>query len=326
VAEQDERAAPFLSVVVPTFNSCARLEGFLRQLHSQLPVGAELVVVDDASSDGTEAVLAEAWHGARVVRLERNRGFAGAINAGIRAARGRLLFLLNDDVYLAPGALAILLRAAEAGDADILGPLLLFADDPGRIYAAGDRILPGGRPESVGFRAERAGAVITREVFGITAGAALIHRRVFDKIGLFDERFVAYFEDADLCFRARLAGFRACLVVEAEATHIGGASLGRRRWWRSVQCYRNHALIVLKNFPGRLLVRHLPAILLERRVQAGQCFSAARTEFGALRAWGMLWRARISLLAMLPGVLRARARIQRGRRCDVAEIAGWLRR
>jgi len=162
-------------------------------------------------------------------------------------------------------------------------------------------------------------------VFGVSAGAGLFRRDLFAKIGLLDERFHAYFEDSDLCFRARLAGFRARLVPEAVACHIGSASIEGRTWWRARQCFRNHALLVAKNMPGRLLLRHGAAILKERGHQAGRLFSAARCEFGAIRACGIVVATCLSAWMAMPAMLAARRRIQRTRVLPDAAVDALLR-
>ncbi len=321
---QDMTAAPLLSIVIPTWNGRALLEECLASLRAQTFVGFEIVVVDDASTDNTAAWLTEAHPDVRIVRLPKNHGFCGAANAGLRAASGVWIFLLNNDMTLAPDALTALMAAADSGEADILGPLVLWRDAPDTIYAAGDRLLINGRPESIGYRAPVAGFPLSNTVFGITAGAALYRREVFARIGLFDEYFGSYFEDADLSFRARLAGFRAALVPEARAWHVGSASLAGRNWLRSRQCYRNHALLVAKNFPTRLLLRYFPSIARERLHQARMLVSAARTEFGlahALRVLAITW---CSLVAALPHAFLARWRIQRARVLRDSDLVALL--
>lgn len=318
--------APRVSVVIPTWNRCELVIECLESLSRQTYRDFETIVVDDGSTDGTAERLRREWPEAVVIVRERNGGFAKAVNAGIRCARGEFLFLLNNDMTLEPDCLEKLLRTTESANSDMTAPLVVWRDDPSVIYSIGDQLLSNGRPESIGFRALRAGFSYSGEVFGVSAGAGLFRRAVFDAAGLFDERFVAYFEDADLCFRARLAGFRAVACPEAVAYHIGSASLRGKTWWRSRQCFRNHALLVVKDMPAALLLRFAPHILAERFNQARHCFSAARVEFGALRAALVVAGAVASIVRHVPVMLVERFRIQRARRISLTELKRRLGR
>lgn len=318
------RRAPKVSVVIPTWNRCDLLLECLASLDRQSFRDFEVVVVDDGSTDGTSETLHRDRPAVVVVTRERNGGFAEAINAGIALATGEFFFLLNNDMTLEPDCLEKLLCATEQSHSDMTAPMVLWRDNPGVIYSIGDGLLRSFRPESIGFRAPRAEFEPPIEVFGVSAGAALFRRAVFDTVGLFDERFVAYFEDSDLCFRARLAGFHATACPEAVAYHIGSASLAGKTWWRSRQCFRNHALLVLKNVPAPLLLRLAPLVIAERLHQARQCFSAARAEFGALRAGLVLIEAMISIWRQVPAMLIERRRTQRGRRISSRQLMNLL--
>ena len=312
---------PKVSVIIPTWNRRDLVVGCLRALAKQTFTAFEAIVADDGSTDDTVAVLHRDFPKVHVELLEHNRGFAAAVNAGIRKATGEWVFLLNNDVTLAPDCLDALVAAA---DAAMAAPLLLWRDDPGVIYSAGDRIRASGRPESIGFRAPLEEFHFPDRIFGVSAAAGLYRRSLFDDTGLLDERFIAYFEDSDLCFRARLAGFDAVFVPEAVATHIGSASIASKTWWRSAQCYRNHALLVLKNMPLSLLFHYGPAIAAERLHQARRLFSSARTEFGAVQAGWLLLRTWASLMWAVPHALRERHRIQNTRRMTPATLNALL--
>ncbi len=302
-----------LSVVIPTFNHSSLLRDCLAWLVPQLPKDSEVIVVDDASTEDIAAALAEDFAMVRVVRLNRNRGFAVAANTGIRATTGEWVLLLNNDVTLAPDCIARMMVAVKENEADMAAPLLLWRDDPTTIYSAGDQICLDGRPEAIGFRTPREGFDFTASPFGVTAACGLYHRRVFETVGLLEESFVAYFEDADLSFRARLAGFRAIVVPEAVAWHVGSASIQQNTWWRSAQCYRNHALLVVRCFPWSLLLRNLDAITHERAHQRGMMFSSARAHGGALMATLVTLRYMAWLAVSLPQAILQRRRIQRCR-------------
>lgn len=309
-----------LSVVIPTFNHQALLAECLGSLLPQCPPATEVIVVDDGSTEDIAGAVARDYPGVRVLRLERNRGFAVAVNRGIRSASGARILLLNNDVTLAPGCLDALLSA----DAAMAAPLLLWRDDPATIYSAGDRIRRDGRPEAIGFRAQREGFAFEERPLGVTAACGLFDRQLFEVVGLLEESFVAYFEDADLCLRARLAGFDAAVVPEAVAYHVGSASIQRNTWWRSAQCCRNHALLVLRCFPAAILWGNAAAILRERRRQRAMMFRAARAHHGAARALLLSAYYLVWLACSVPGALAQRRGIQRRRVLDDAAVARLL--
>ena len=312
------------TIVIPTYNRRDLLGACLDSLKAQSYQGFEVVIVDDGSSEDIQGFVAEAYPEADVVRLPRNGGFAGAANAGLKHAKTPYVMLLNNDMTLEPDAIERLHTAIKSGTADMVAPLVLWRDHPGVVYSCGDFIRTSGRPEAIGFRAPREQFASTVEPFGVSAGAAMYKRTMFGEIGYLDERFVAYFEDSDLCFRARLAGFTAAVVPDAVAYHVGSASLEGRLWWRSRQCFRNHTLLIMKNMPLGLLVRYAPEIGRERMDQLQSVVNAARAELGGWRAIQLVALTALDLLVQLPYAWRQRLRIQRSRKITNDQLHALL--
>ena len=281
-----------LTVIIPTFTRVDLLVECLESLANQTYGDFQVLVVDDGSPVGEAVRQACESHGAELVRLARNGGFAGAANAGLAQARTPLVMLLNDDMTLAHDALECLVAGLRAHDADVAAPLVLWRDQPDVICSAGDGQRVDGRPIALGFRCARSDFAAQTEVFGASAGAALYRREVFGAIGVFDCGYRSYYEDSDLNFRLQRAGFKSVCIDIAVAYHVGSASLDGQNWRRARQCYRNHLRLVLKNMPMGLLFRYWILIVRERRAQARAYRSAARTEFGFAAAWRMyLWDA-----------------------------------
>ncbi len=313
-----------IDIIIPTWNGRDVLMKCMASLSEQTYRNFHVTIVDDGSTDDTANAISDQWSDANVVRLDRNRGFCAAVNAGISATSGELIFLLNNDMTLTPDCLALLIQRLEGEHADMVAPIVLFQDEPDVVYSAGDCQRMNGRSECWGHKAIRDQFVPPDSVFGVSAGAALYRRAVFDRVGMLDERYGAYFEDADLSFRARLAGFSAALATDAVAYHAGSASIRDRMWWRAQQCCRNHALLVIKNMPTGLMLRHAPQIALERVNQMRRFVSGARTEFGLARAWLMLLRTELEVGCLLPQLIRERRVIQRSRQVSNAEIEALL--
>jgi len=308
-----ESPTPVLSVIIPTWNGWALLESCLDSLRRQTFQDMEIIVVDDGSTDGTPERLADRFPEVRCILSPANRGFAPTVNLGLAEARAPWVFLLNNDVTLEARCVEKLMECAREETYSMIAPLVLCAESPELIYSAGDALGVSGRPTSRGFRCARACWTSKGEPFGVSGGYGLFRKALLDAIGPLDEAFVAYFEDADLCFRARWAGHRATVVMGAEAWHVGGASIGGRTWWRTRQCFQNHALLVVKNFSLSLLWGNRRALLRERRHQWGRIFGAARNEWGSARAVAFCLGAWWGLLVRLPGALRHRRAILRGR-------------
>lgn len=313
-----------IDIIIPTWNGRDVLMDCLESLEAQTCRDFVVTIVDDGSTDDTAKQVADQYPNAQVIQLECNQGFCAAVNAGVAATSSELVFLLNNDMTLTPECLARLVERLESEGADMAAPIVLFQDDPDVVYSAGDCQRTNGRSECWGHKALREDFVPPETVFGVSAGAALYRRAIFERVGVLDEKYGAYFEDADLSFRSRLAGFSATLAVDATAYHAGSASIRDRMWWRAQQCCRNHALLVIKNMPLKLLIWNAPFIALERINQMRRYVSAARTEFGLMRAWLMLLRLDLGLIRLLPQLLRDRWAIQRTRVVSSADIAALL--
>ncbi|HEY1976336.1 MAG TPA: glycosyltransferase family 2 protein [Candidatus Baltobacteraceae bacterium] len=218
---------PQLSVVVPVYNNwwmTARLLAELDRLRDAVPF--ETVVVDNASTDETQTEIARyAW--VRYVRNATNLNFAGACNAGARAAQAPLTLFLNNDAYPLGDALSPLVRAFDREEVAIAGGALFFED--GVTQCAGFVVLPNAHwhysyrnlpPDLPGVTQSRAAA-------GVSGAAMAVRTQWFLDAGGFDESFVNGFEDVDLCLRAREAGNAIHYVAESRFAHYEGASEGR---------------------------------------------------------------------------------------------------
>lgn len=313
-----------VSVVIPSWNGADLLRTCLNSLREQSVRPDEIIVVDDGSTDHTEEVIS-AFSEVTGIRHEEQGGFCKAVNTGLNAARHPWVFLINNDITFERDCLKLLLAETDQRpDAGMFTPLILWQDEPDRIYAAGDRQKRNGRPESIGFRELRSDAVLQADVFGVTAAVALYRREIFERVGLLDEGYNIYFSDSDLSFRARLAGFGARMVQEACAYHVGSASLRGRTLKRTVQCYQNHLRLVLKCMPAKLILQYAPAIMRERAHQAFRVFSEARCEGGAVYAAKISFGAWMELMVALPEILRQRRWVQRKGTMSATELARLL--
>ncbi len=189
--------------------------------------GVEVLVVDNASGDGAVEMVRRRFPGVRVLPLSENRGYAGGANAGAELAHGEVLLFLNPDVELDPGwPLALRTAFRRRPEAGIVGGRLRFPD--GRLQHAGGRLRwPLALPEHRGYRATE-GFDEPAVVEYVTGACLAIRRSLFDELGGFDEAFFpAYFEEVDLCLRARAEGWTVLYWPELSGIHRESAVLGR---------------------------------------------------------------------------------------------------
>jgi GT2 family glycosyltransferase len=280
-----------VAVVIPNYDGARWLPGVLASVAAQTLAPAEVLVVDDGSTDASVAI-AEGFAGVRVLRLAENCGFARAANAGLAAVDAEAVALVNTDVVLEADWLERAAAALRAGDGAV-ATKMLDLDDPGVLYSAGDVLRRDGVCEQRGRFERDVGAYDQPgEVFSACAGAGLYRRAAVLGAGGFDERLGMYLEDVELGLRLRLAGWGCAWEPRAVARHAGAGSSGGP----GALIERNTLLLVARHFR----LRWLPLVAYR---QLGWAWRAARD--GRLREHlAGVWMA----LPLLPAFLRERRR------------------
>jgi GT2 family glycosyltransferase len=297
------------AIVVLNFNGLHHLHGLFAGLAQQTRRDFVLVLVDNASRDGSQAAipqLATAFHVPTIlIENTENRGFAAACNQGIAATDAPWLVMLNNDTIPEPGWLDALLRAADGQtDVGMVASKMLFAHAPDRINSAGIAVdWTGIAWDAQGGMPDDPQESTVREIFGPCAGAGLYARAMLDEIGGFDEAFFAYLEDVDLAWRGRLAGWRCLYQPQARVLHAHSATSGEGSPFKSYLLGRNKVWLLAKNYPQPWFALWLPVII---------AYDLMATIYGwATRGDAALLRGRGAGLRRLPAVLRARREIQR---------------
>lgn len=219
---------PLVSVIIPIHGKLAHTLACLRSLvRHRAQASFEVIVIDDASPDGSAATLAQVG-GLRLLRNATNLGFIGSCNAGAAAARGEFLLFLNNDTQATPGWLDALLRCfAERADCGIAGSRLVYPD--GRLQEAGGLVFADGSCWTTGRfeRRDEPEFCYRRETDYVSGASLLIRRDVFRRVGGFDTRYEpAYYEDADLAFTVRQLGLRVYYEPASTVIHCEGISSG----------------------------------------------------------------------------------------------------
>jgi GT2 family glycosyltransferase len=218
------------SIIIPVFNKAAFTFNCLRSLLEEVDLSTtEIIVVNNGSTDETQNVLSQLRELISVINNKENRGFVDACNQGAARAQGKYLVFLNNDTKVLPGWLKYLLETIESNTAvGAVGSMFLYPD--GSIQEAGSIVWRGGEPHHYGWSASPADRRFNfaREVDYCSGASLLIRKNIFDQVGGFDRRFApAYFEDIDLCFAVRAAGYRVIYQPLSRLIHYEGVTAGR---------------------------------------------------------------------------------------------------
>lgn len=251
--------SPLVSVVVPVYNqvrfTAACLNSILREL-STIP--CEVIVIDDGSSDGTAEYLSSC-SGITVVTHAKNQGFSRSVNDGAAVARGRYLHFLNNDTLVTPGWMIALLRAFDSRDnVGAVGSQLRAPD--GTISEAGALVWRDGNAANFarGRSAVDPSVCFPREVDYCSGASLMVRADLFAELGGFSDEFTpAYYEDVDLCFRLRAAGYRVMYTPESVVVHFEGGTSGQD----TSSGAKRYQLINRKKFAQKWehqLVKHFP--------------------------------------------------------------------
>ncbi len=289
------------SVVIANWNGAHFLPTCLNALAHQTYAPIEVIVADNASTDGSQQLLSERYPWVKLIQLTENRGFTGASNAGMEAATGAYIALLNNDTEVDPGWADAVVYAFSIDDrvGSVASKMLLF-DKRDHFHTAGDLFTRDGRAVNRGVWQKDEGQYDhIEDVFSACGGSAVYKREMLNEIGLLDDDFFFSLEDVDMGWRAQLAGWRCLYTPHAVVYHHLSATGGGMT--ASYYDGRNSIFVLAKNLPASLWRKYGARIIVAQ----------AKQVFAALRAWrGEAARARLrgtlAGLRGLPMMLRKR--------------------
>jgi GT2 family glycosyltransferase len=320
--------SPLVSAIVVNWNGGAMLQDALASLFAQSWPALEVVLVDNASTDGS-ADAATARFGSRlmVVRNARNEGFARGNNVGMAAAKGDWLFLLNSDALCDPNTIEELMRfVADKPEVGQLASRVLQADRPHYFDSAGLLLYPDGVCRPRGWEEKDLGQYDrAEEVIAPHGCACALRKTMLDQVGGFDEDFFCYLEDMDLGVRGQLAGWKCWYVPSTRVLHRKSATAGNYSAFKAFHVERNRIYCLWKWMP-RFLLFLSPLFTLNRYAMQGYAAythqggsSVIMKEYSTLRLVMLLLRARVAAWSRLPRMWSKRRQIQRTRRISVRE-------
>jgi len=297
---------PKASIVIVNFNMLHNLKKCLPSILNQHFSDFEVILVDNASTDGSIEFLEREFPGVQIIRNEENLGYSGGNNVGFKYASGDYVAVLNPDTKLEPDWLLHIIMALDADpQAGLAASKILMMDNPTRINTCGLNITYTGLSfcRGLGEPADRYSK--PEVIFGVSGSAFVIRRRVLEEIGGFDESFFMYYEDTDLSLRANLAGYKCLYVPSAVVYHQYLFKFSPQK------CYmqeRNRYFSLIKTFHWQTLILLIPTFFISEVLAWGyallQGAEHLRSKYQSL-AW---------LVANRGEVLAARNQVQRLRR------------
>lgn len=306
-------------VVIPNWDGADLLADCLRSLEKQT-LNHRIIVVDNGSVDESIGIIEKDFKEVVLLKNSKNLGFAGGVNTGIRYAlknQATAIALFNNDAIADEDWLKnlheTLMNEREAGivTCKILLSDKVQLDSTGDFYSVWGIPFPRGRNliDKKQFDSEK-------YVFGASGGASIYKASMLRDIGIFDERFFAYYEDVDISFRAQLAGWKVIYEPKAIAYHELSATSNKLGDFTRYHSIKNFLILYTKNMPAQLYWKYLPVFL----------YQFLRTTVRSIinRKMTIWLKAVITFLKYLPSILKDRRNIQKLRKVDINYIEDIL--
>lgn len=296
-----------------TYNSARWRKRQVEALAAQTDPRWRLVVIDNASHETQRPHARDFPYDVDIIQLGTNVGFAEANNIAVATRTTPYFIFLNPDAFPEPDWLATLLEVAKRYPrAAAIGSTQWRADENGVLDGVGDVLHFTGLAYRAGYGKRRVKPPAMGEAFAACGAAILVQREAFEAIDGFDARYFCYFEDVDLCFRLRLAGWRVLQTPDAVVAHVGGGSAGAASAFAEFHGARNRLWTFVKCMPGALMWMFLPLHLATTALVATLAPIRGRGLHG--------WRGIFAGLAGLTPILATRRELQRVRTASVLDI------
>lgn len=324
---------PLVSVVILAFNGIEYLRDCVASVLAQTYPNIEIIVVDNASEDGSPEFVEEQFSSVRLIRNSSNLGFAAGSNVGIRATYGDYIVLLNQDTKADPHWIEELVKVAEEDKRiGICASKLLYMDEPKTINNTGICLCKDLWASGRGMNEMDMGQYAHQEeVFGAYGAAIFSRAAMLKEVGLLDEDYFLLHEEDELAWRARFAGWKCVYVPTAVVYHARSAHTGLYSPLKLYYGERNRIWNVVKFLPFPLVVssllftlRRYVAMALfalkgrEAKAQMAREHSLIKLGFTLIRAW-------LDACRGLPKMMKKRRQIQRTKKVSNLEIKSWLK-
>jgi GT2 family glycosyltransferase len=329
-----DQDSPLISVVVLNWNGYQVLDNCLKSLYDQTYRPLEIIVVDNASTDGSVDFVRQKFQDVHLIVNEKNLGFGAGNNIGIQASQGSYIMILNNDTRVDPKCVEELKRSIEKDKSyGACASKILLENKPDIIDGVGIVVCPDGLSFGRGRLEKRDRYDEEEEIFFASDCACLYRREMLEDIGLYDEDFFAYADETDMGWRAQLAGWKCIYSPKAIVYHLHSVSSGGRvSSFKAFLVERNRIWVALKNFPISLIILGQFYTLwryvfqaygaLMGKGAAGQFTS----DFSKAELVKILLKVYISVWKQLPLMLKKRKIIQKKKRITNREVYRLIKR
>ncbi len=304
--DSSEKEGDLISVIVVTYNGDNYVRRCFGSINEQTYKNLEVIAVDNASKDDTVKLLKKYFPDVQVLAQKKNRHYAGGINRGINEAKGKYVFLLNQDTDIEPDCIEHLYRKVVSdGRIGAVSPMLKFSQLPGFINGIGNQINNHGwGTDSFIYCVDIGQFEALKEIPSACFGAVMLSREAIEEVGLVDEGYQSFYEDADWSFRCWLRGWKVVPEAKAVVYHdFGGSYLWNRKL---AYVIRNRLRLVLKIFQGRVMLGFLKNYIRE---DLRNYFSLMRKK--QFRTASCFIRAYFLLILNFPAILLKRLAFMR---------------
>lgn len=309
------------SVIIPNYNGEELLKDCLTSLAWQSFKDFEIILVDNGSSDKSLEYVRSNFPAVRIIQLNKNYGFARAINKGVKQSLSQYVVFLNNDTSCSREWLGNLVKCADKHPEVIsVNSKLLNFHQQNIIDGAGVLINEVGQAKSVGWQEQDYGQYDTEQyIFGATGGASLFRKKGFMKIGMFDESYFMYLEEVDFAFRAQFLKYQSIYCPRAVVYHKHKATSRKKPQHIEYWQFRNMTLTIIKDFPSFVLFKKWRWLKIIA-VHLNTIFYQFKNGFYWAPILADLW-----ILFHLPELLIKRGKIQSNIKADKNDIESFLK-
>lgn len=298
---------PLVSAIIVNWNGKQFLDDCISSLLKQTYKNCEIILVDNASTDGSVSYVRKKYPRVRIIKNNKNVGFGNAVNIGIKHAKGYYIIFLNNDLYIEKNCIKNLLKPLENEVKVATVPKVLFFQERNKINSYGNIVnfLGFAMPKYIN-QDER---VASREEETACGGLLMVRKEVIEKVGLFDENFFLYHEDHDLSWRLRLYGYKLLVVPGAKVYHKYTFSRTFDKFYHSE---KNRLQLLLKNYSLKTILLLSPAIAF---------IEVAEIMHSIMNGWyNKKLSSYFEIYRNLPNLLKKRVVVQRNRKINDSEI------
>jgi len=329
------------AVIIANWNGKKYLKDCFDSLAKQTYQNFKIIFVDNGSSDDSVDFVERNYPETKIIQFKKNTGFCFGYNTGIKKALEEngtsYIFILNNDTKLHEKFIENMINCSKAHPkAGSIQSKVLNFYEPNKIDCVGIILARDGTAHNRGYEETDEGQYENEdEIFGANATAVLYTKESLEKTKLpgnnyFDRGHFAYYEDVDLAWRMRLAGFKAYLCPKAIVWHVHSGSTGKSSLFKAYYLHRNHFFAIFKNYPTGIMMRVLGwrflsyARLIFDIFQKNKKASEYATGQGKIRIALTILRAWGSVIYNLPGIIEKRRLIQKNKIVNKEEILSWL--